>query len=83
MGDAYLRVGKVDSAAAMYERVLDPRRTPFSHLALRGLVYSFASHRLALLYEEMGRPEAAAPHWKVFRSTFATPDPDLRAMLAH
>ena len=56
MGDAYYRMGKADSAAAMYERVLDPSRTPFSHLALRGLVHSFASRRLALIYEELGRP---------------------------
>jgi len=83
MGDAYYRLGKADSAAAMYERVLDPSRTPFSHLALRGLVYSFASRRLALIYEEMGSPGAAAPHWKAFRSAFVTPDPELRAMLAH
>jgi hypothetical protein len=66
----------------MYELVLDPTRTPFSHLALRGLVYSFASRRLALLYEGMGRPEAAAPHWKAFRSAFVTPDRELRALLA-
>jgi serine/threonine-protein kinase len=82
MADAYARTGRADSAAAMYELVLDPTRTPFSHLALRGLVHSFASRRLALLYEGMGRPEAAAPHWKAFRSAFVTPDRELRALLA-
>jgi tetratricopeptide (TPR) repeat protein len=83
LGDAYQRLGRADSAAAMYERVLDPRRTPFSHLGLRGLVYSFANRRLALVSEGLNRPAAAAAHWKAFRSAFATPDPELRAMLVH
>jgi len=82
MADAYDHTGKADSAAAMYELVLDPTRTPFSHIALRGLVHSFASRRLAVLYDRMGRPEAAAPHWKAFRSAFVTPDRELRALVA-
>jgi serine/threonine-protein kinase len=82
VGDAYARRGMPDSAAAMYELLLDPRRTPFSHLTLRGLIHSFASRRLAMLYEAMGRSEAAAPHWAAFRSAFVTPDPELRAMAA-
>jgi hypothetical protein len=49
MAEAYERTGKPDSAAVMYQLVLDPTRTPFSHLALRGLVYSSASRRLAAL----------------------------------
>jgi hypothetical protein len=58
MAEAYERTGKPDSAEAMYELVLDPTRTPFSHLALRGLVHSFASRRLALLQRAGGRPDA-------------------------
>jgi hypothetical protein len=58
MADAYGRLGRADSAAAMYELVLDPTGTPFSHLALRGLVHSFARQRLARLQEESGRSVA-------------------------
>jgi serine/threonine-protein kinase len=49
MAEAYERTGKPDSAAVMYQLVLEPTRTPFSHLALRGLVYPSASRRLASL----------------------------------
>jgi serine/threonine-protein kinase len=49
--EAYERVGKPDSAAMMYRLVLDPTRIPFSHLALRGLAYSPATRRRALLAE--------------------------------
>jgi serine/threonine-protein kinase len=77
LADAYARTGRPDSAAATLELVLDPRRTPFSHLALRGLVYSFATRRLALLYQVLHREEAARPHWNEFRKAFVTPDRDL------
>ena len=56
MAQAYERTGKADSAAAMYQLVLDPTRTPFSHLALRGLVYSFATRRIAELQRQGVRP---------------------------
>jgi hypothetical protein len=77
LADAYTRVGQPDSAAATFELILAPTRTPFSHLALRGLVYSFASRRLALLYRDLHREEAARRHWKEFRTAFITPDSDL------
>jgi hypothetical protein len=47
--EAYQRSGKPDSAALMYRLVLDPTGIPFSHLALRGLTYSAATRRQALL----------------------------------
>jgi tRNA A-37 threonylcarbamoyl transferase component Bud32/tetratricopeptide (TPR) repeat protein len=77
LADAYTRVGQPDSAAATFELILAPTRTPFSHLALRGLVYSFASRRLALLYRDLHREEAARRHRKEFRTAFITPDSDL------
>jgi hypothetical protein len=49
MAEAYQRIGKPDSAKVMYQMAIDPTHLPFSHLALRGLVHSFASRRLALL----------------------------------
>jgi len=79
--EAYERVGRADSASVMYEMVLDPSRTPFGHLALRGLVYSFARRRLALLYDRLGRREAADSQWNQFRSTFVTPDRGLRGLI--
>jgi hypothetical protein len=82
LADAYARTGRPDSAAATFELVLDPTRTPFSHIPLRGLVYSFASRRLALLYQELHREEAAIPHWTEFRKAFVTPDRDLARLRA-
>lgn len=75
LADAYGRVGRADSAAAMFELVLDPSRTPFSHLALRGLVYSAARKRLALLYEGLGQTEG-------LRSSVLPPEPEPRRMVA-
>jgi hypothetical protein len=49
VAETYERAGKPDSAAIMYQLVLDPTRTPFSHLALRGLAYQSAIRRRALL----------------------------------
>ena len=77
LADAYARTGRPDSAAATFELVLDPTRTPFSHLALRGLVYSFASRRLALLYQDLRGENAAKAYWREFRKAFVTPDSDL------
>ncbi len=77
LGDAYVQAGRPDSAAAVFELVLDPSGTPYSHLALRGLVSSFASRRLALLYRGLRREEAAQRHWKEFQRAFITPDRDL------
>jgi len=45
MAEAYENLAEPDSAIAMYERILDPRRTPFTHLTLRGLVHRFALER--------------------------------------
>jgi eukaryotic-like serine/threonine-protein kinase len=77
LAEAYARTGRPDSAAAVLELVLDPSRTPYSHLALRGLVSSFASRRLALLYRGLHREEQAQRHWKEFERTFVSPDRDL------
>ena len=60
--EAYERLGKPDLAATMYEKVLDPRHLPFSHLALRGLVHPFASRRLALLGGPMNTRDTAPAH---------------------
>ena len=82
LADAYARTGRPDYAAAIFELVRDPTRTPFSHLALRGLVYSFASRRLALLYQDLHREDAARAHWGEFRKAFVTPDRDLARLQA-
>jgi tetratricopeptide (TPR) repeat protein len=49
LADAYAHAGRPDSAAALFDLVLDPARTPFNHLVLRGLAYSSAKQRLAAL----------------------------------
>jgi tetratricopeptide (TPR) repeat protein len=57
VAEAYERLGKPDSAAAMYELILDPSGVPFGHLPLRGLTYPFASRRLASLRARTDRPD--------------------------
>jgi tetratricopeptide (TPR) repeat protein len=47
IADSYERLGRADSAAVYYELAVAPTRVPFSHLALRGLIYPFAQRRLA------------------------------------
>jgi serine/threonine-protein kinase len=81
VAEAYVRTRRPDSAAAMYAFVLDPRRTPFGHLALRGLVFPFAHLRLARLYEGERRPDLAAPHWQALRAVLVTPDSNLDALV--
>ncbi len=54
LADAYARAGRPDSAAAMFDLIRDPTRTPYTHLALRGLVDSFARSRSSRL---QGRAE--------------------------
>jgi tRNA A-37 threonylcarbamoyl transferase component Bud32/tetratricopeptide (TPR) repeat protein len=82
LANAYTHIDQPDSAAATFQLILAPTRTPFSHLALRGLVYSFASRRLALLYGELHREAAARSQWSEFRKAFVTPDRDLARLQA-
>jgi tetratricopeptide (TPR) repeat protein len=77
MADAYEHLGKLDSAAAYFELAITPMRVPFSHLGLRGLAYSFAQRRLALLYDRMRRPQVAGQHWNAFLHAFVRPDPEV------
>jgi tetratricopeptide (TPR) repeat protein len=77
LADAYQRLGRTDSAAAYFERTLDPTGTPFNHLALRGLAYSFAQRRLALLYARLDQPRLSQQHWSAFLETFTAPDPSM------
>ena len=49
IADAYQRTGRPDSAAAYLQLAIAPTRVPFSHVALRGLVYLFAQRRLGAL----------------------------------
>jgi tetratricopeptide (TPR) repeat protein len=60
VAETYERAGRPDSAAIMYGLVLDPTRTPFSHLALRGLVYAPAIRRRALFAAASSTGDAPA-----------------------
>ena len=82
LAEAYERSGILDSAATYLELAIAPTRVPFSHLALRGLVYPFAERRLAILYTRMGQPDKAQRHRAAFESAFLTPDPELKPLLA-
>jgi hypothetical protein len=72
--EAYGRLGRPDSAAAMMELLLRPTRMPGNAYALRGLTYSFAHSRLAEWYGQLGKRDAARAHWRVVLDTMQTPD---------
>ncbi|MFL5402946.1 MAG: protein kinase domain-containing protein [Gemmatimonadales bacterium] len=80
VAEANQRLGRLDSAVA-YFRMSQTTMMPFGHLALRGLVHSFADHRLAVLYRRLGRSGDADQHWISFQRSFTTPDPAWKSLL--
>lgn len=81
MAEAYEQVGQLDSAIAMYERVLHPRDGELHFLALRGLLWSQAHHRLAVLEQRSGHHTAARRHAQAFAGAFTQPDRELAGLL--
>jgi tetratricopeptide (TPR) repeat protein/tRNA A-37 threonylcarbamoyl transferase component Bud32 len=77
VADAYARLGQLDSAITYMELAINPRRLPPGHQALRGLVYPFAKHRLALWYDRRGDHEAARRNWRAFHDAISTPDEEM------
>jgi hypothetical protein len=57
-----------------YTRVVSPNK---QFLFGRGIYYSFAQQRLAVLRARMGRVEEARRHWELFEQMFTSPDPNL------
>lgn len=80
LAEAYERVGRVDSAIVMYDRVLQPRDAMTHLLAIRGLVWSHAHGRLAELHLRNGDRAAASRHARAFLQAFTEPDPELRSL---
>jgi serine/threonine-protein kinase len=74
VGDAYDQLGWPDSAAAYFERITEPSDMPPAHFALRGLTFSFAHRRLALLYGQLGDTNTAVDHWNAFLRAVVRPD---------
>jgi tetratricopeptide (TPR) repeat protein len=76
VAEAYDRTGPPDSAAAAFERVLEPPES-------RGIIYFpvYAHQRLVMIYARMGRREDAERHWREFSATFTNPDPEVRHLL--
>lgn len=62
VADAWARSGRLDSAAAMLERVVAPVGLPPAHYAQRGLPWAASHRRLATWYDSLGRADAAADH---------------------
>jgi len=85
VAEAYERLGDPEEAAVAYELVVSPSRlSVWSSLELEYqyvIFYSFAHHRLVLLYSKMGRVEDARRHWEIFAKTFTNPDPELVPMV--
>jgi tetratricopeptide (TPR) repeat protein len=82
---AHERLKQLPAAAEGFRLVLTPtqlngRRIGWGQLVF-GIPYSFAHHRLVLLYSKMGRVEDARRHWEIFEKTFTNPDPELVPMV--
>lgn len=81
LAQAYDRLDMLDSATAMYERVLWPGGGFMQSMILRGIPVSFAHQRLAVLYARMERREDAMRHYQKFSAAFNRPDPEYRHLL--
>jgi tetratricopeptide (TPR) repeat protein len=80
VADAYERLGRPDSAAPFLERIVAPEGSA-GEIRRRGLMYSFAHRRLALLYTQLEEFDRAEEHWLEFLDAFTDPDPEFQWML--
>jgi hypothetical protein len=76
VAEAYEHIGPPDSAAAFFERALEP---PASRVIAVSPPY--AHQRLVMIYARMGRREDAERHWREFSAAFTNPDPEVRHLL--
>jgi tetratricopeptide (TPR) repeat protein len=81
VADAYEHLNRPDSAAGYFELLVRPVRMHPNEQLTRGLVYSFAQRRLALLYTRMRLPALAREHWLAFLGSFTNPDPDFVSLV--
>jgi len=79
VAEAFEMLGDSARAADYYTRVTNS--VSYAGEESCGLPYSFAHHRLVLLYSKMGRVEDARRHWEIFEKTFTNPDPELVPMV--
>ena len=76
VAEAWEHTGPPDSAAAAFERVLEP---PESQGAV--IFPPYAHQRLVMIYARMGRREDAERHWREFSAAFTNPDPEVKHLL--
>ena len=82
VAEAYEHLGRPDSSAAFFERVLSPASMVQSPTtAGLSVASSFARQRLILLYARMGRTDEVRRHWEIFRDTFTRPDAEVRHLV--
>jgi tetratricopeptide (TPR) repeat protein len=74
VAEAWDQMGRPDSAAVAFERVLEP---PIGY----GGFAPYAHQRLVMIYARMGRREDAERHWQAFSAVFTNPDPEVRHLL--
>jgi hypothetical protein len=80
LGEAYDRLGQLDSGAGHFEALAATQRARNTWTG-SGIPVSFAHQRLVVLYARMGRLEDARRHWKIFSETFTNPDPEVRHLI--
>jgi hypothetical protein len=78
VADAHERLSQPDSAIVYLEMLLEPTYPAPPRL---GFSVSFAHHRLARLYTEIGLDAKAREHREAFLDTFTHPDPEFEPMV--
>ncbi|MDP3772765.1 MAG: hypothetical protein Q8Q85_00700, partial [Gemmatimonadales bacterium] len=78
VGDAYERLGRLDSATVLLNELVQPgRRLGFPNTQSYGAAHSYLRQHLIVLLARQGRADEARRHWEIFRATFTNPDPEL------
>jgi hypothetical protein len=81
LAEAHQKSGQTARAIPYLELIL--RRPTFGvqDWSLQGFIHPAARFKLAGLYANVGNPEKAREHYRIFLDTFTDPDPDFRWMV--
>ena len=82
MADAYLRLGRPDSAVSRLEMILAPVGGEAPHHISIGFWEPFVRCRLVRQYVAAGRVDDARRHWEILSATCTNPDPPVAALIA-
>ena len=81
LAEAHQRSGHTALAIPYLELLLRRPTFGLQDWSLQGFIHPAARYKLAGLYGDVGNPEKAREHYRIFLATFTDPDPDLRWMV--